>query len=309
MNQSAYREFCRNVPDLPVFVQDWYLDAVCKDGTWDAAVVSENGLTVGVLPYFLKRKYGFSYITMPLFVKHMGPFLLPEKRELKHENRIYGELISRLPKVDGFKQDFHPSAANWLPFFWAGYRQTTRYTYRLDIRDADRVYDGINRNMRRNIRHAETLLQVDSNGTPEELYRLNRMSFDRKGLQLPYAMAQFLAHDEALARRQARQLFFARDAEGRIHSAAHLIWDRNTAYYHIAGDDPGLRQSGSGILLTWRAIQFAADTLKLPVFDFEGSMLPEVENIRRQFGGRQTPYSRVWKDHSPLFRLINAIRP
>ena len=74
MNQSAYREFCRDVPDLPVFVQDWYLDAVCKDGTWDAAVVSENGLTVGVLPYFLKRKYGFSYITCRFLSSTWGRF-------------------------------------------------------------------------------------------------------------------------------------------------------------------------------------------------------------------------------------------
>ncbi len=308
MNQPAYREFCKTAAHLPVFAQDWYLDAVCKDGTWDAAVVYENGNIAGVLPYFIKHKYGFSYITMPLFVKHMGPFLAPEWRELKHEHRLYTKLIAQLPKVDGFVQDFHPSVTNWLPFHWSGYRQTTRYVYQLDIRDPDRVHAGINRNMRRNIQKAEDQLEVSCEGNPEDIYRLNRLSFDRKNLGLPYSFEQFRAHDEALANHNARHLFFARDAQGRIHSAAYLIRDQNTAYYHICGDDPALRQSGSGILLIWRAIQFAAETLKVTVFDFEGSMLPEVEAIRRQFGAHQTPYFRIWKYHSRLFKLLDRFR-
>lgn len=308
MNQPAYRQFCNTVADLPVFAQDWYLDAVCSEGVWDAAVVSENGTIAGVLPYFLKQRYGFRYITMPPFVKHLGPFLAPEWRVLKHEHRLYAELIAQLPKIHGFIQDFHPSVANWLPFHWSGYRQTTRYVYQLDIRDMDRVRAGINRNMRRNIQKAEDLLTVNHDGSLEEVYRLNRLSFDRKNLGLPYSFEQFRVHDEALAAHQARYLFFARDPQGRIHSAAYLIRDRHTAYYHICGDDPALRQSGSGILLIWRAIQFAAEVLQVAVFDFEGSMLPEVEAIRRQFGAHQTPYFRIWKYNSPLFKLLDRFR-
>ena len=33
-------------------------------------------------------------------------------------------------------QNFHYGITDWLPFYWEGYRQTTRYTYMLkDIRN------------------------------------------------------------------------------------------------------------------------------------------------------------------------------
>ena len=126
---------------------------------------------------------------------------------------------------------------------------------------------------------------------------------------MPYSWAQFARHDAALAAHGARQLFFAVDAQHRIHSAAYLIWDQQAAYYHLAGDDPALRESGAGILLVWAAICYASEVLGLACFDFEGSMLPAVERIRVQFGAEQTPYSFVWKYNSRLFELLEKVKP
>jgi hypothetical protein len=134
------------------------------------------------------------------------------------------------------------------------------------------------------------------------------MSFDRQGLPMPYSGAQFARHDAALAANGARQLFFAVDAQERIHSAAYLIWDKQAAYYHLSGDDPALRESGAGILLIWEAIRYASEVLGLACFDFEGSMLPAVERIRVQFGAVQTPYFFVWKYGSRTFELLEKLK-
>ena len=85
----------------------------------------------------------------------------------------------------------------------------------------------------------------------EQFYRVNKLSFDRQGLPAPYSLAQFARLDAALAAQRARQLFFAVDAQGRVHSVAYLIWDTTTAYFLLAGDDPALRASGAGMLLVW----------------------------------------------------------
>lgn len=37
--------------------------------------------------------------------------------------------IDNLPKFDYFNMNFHYSITNWLPFYWRGFKQTTRYTY------------------------------------------------------------------------------------------------------------------------------------------------------------------------------------
>lgn len=294
---------------MPVFAQDWYLDAACGEGLWEAATVRQDGRLVAALPYFLKQKAGFRYITMPPFVKMMGPYFADSPASLTQQHQLLEALIAQLPRVAAFKQSFHYSVANWLPFFWAGYRQTTRYSYQLSLQNgADAVLQGINRNMRRNLQKAQSQLVVNDDLSLADFYRINAMSFERQGLRLPYTFAQLQRHDDALQQRQCRRIFAAHDQQGRLHAASYLIWDAQSAWYHLSGDDPALRHSGGGILLIWEAIRFTAEQLHLPVFDFEGSMIRNIEAIRRQFGAVQQPYFAVWKYDSSLYKLIDRLR-
>ncbi len=308
--KALYRDFCHTVPDVPVFAQPWYLDACAEGGAWDVVLAREAGRVVAALPYFYKQKGPFRYATMPPFVKWLGPYVLPEFRGvLKKEHGLLTELIGQLPVFAAFKQNFYPTATNWLPFYWQGFRQTTNYTYQLHgLRQLASLEAGLNRNIRRNIQKAAQQVRVVHDLGPEQFFRLNKMSFDRQGLPFPITWEQFRRHDAALAAHQARQFFFAVDAQGRIHSAAYLIWDQQTAYYHLSGDDPALRESGAGILLIWEAIRYASEVLGRDCFDFEGSMLPAIERIRVQFGAVQTPYFFVWKYGSRLFRLLEKVR-
>lgn len=305
-NRTLYQQFCQQVPDLPVFAQPWYLDAVCEGGEWGAAVVQHGEQLAAAMPWFLKRKGPFRYLAMPYFCKHLGPFLHPDFRELKFEHKFYEQLIGQLPAVHAVKQEFHPSVSNWLPFYWQGYRQTTRYTYQLNLQDGlDAVYKGFNRNVRRNIKKAKEELSIRWDMAPEDFYRINLLPFERQGLRRPHSLEFFLRHDAALSQNNSRMIFCAEDGQGRIHSAAYLIWDGRASYYHLSGDDPELRDSGAGLLLIWEAICYTHDVLKLPVFDFEGSMMPNIEAIRRQFGARQAPYFRVWKYHSKAYQALD----
>lgn len=302
--KRAYATFCQSLPDCPVFAYPWYLDGVVAPDDWQVVLVEEKGQVIAALPYFRKRRWGFSYVTMPVFTKFMGPLLANDHRTLPEQHRLYRALIGQLPPLAGFDQQFSPAVTNWLPFRWAGYRQTTQYTYQIKLREQPDWQSRINRNMRRNIRKADARLRLRTDLDLATFYEINRQSFARQQLAIPYSFAQLQAHDKALARQQARQLFFAEDEQGRIHSAAYLIWDRERAYYHLSGDDPDLRGSGSGIWLIAQAIQYTQEVLQLPYFDFEGSMLPPVEAIRRQFGAEQLPYFRVWKINNPLYGAL-----
>ncbi|MDB5235671.1 MAG: hypothetical protein JWR44_2664 [Hymenobacter sp.] len=309
--KTQYRDFCTTAPDVPVFAQPWYLDACGEGGAWDVALAEEDGRVVAALPYFFKQKGPFRYATMPPFVKWLGPYLLPEYRGvLKKEHGLLEELLKQLPAFAAFKQNFYPTATNWLPFYWQQFRQTTYYTYRLNrLQDLGQIEAGLNRNVRRNIQKAQQQVRVIHNLSAAQFYHINRLSFDRQKLPMPYSEAQFQRLDAALAANGARQMFFAVDAQERIHSAAYLIWDKQAAYYHLSGDDPALRDSGAGILLIWEAIRYASEVLGLACFDFEGSMLPAVERIRVQFGAVQKPYFFVWKYNSRVFELLEKLKP
>ena len=304
--RARYRAFCAAYPEIPIFYQDWYLDAVCIGGSWSVVFAGSPDNPEAVWPYFVKEKWGFSYITQPLFTKYMGIWESSMDGSLSMSHQRRESLIRQLPAVDAFMQNFHPGFQNGLPLYWAGYRQEIRYTYLLDIENLEVVFSGINRNMRRNILKADPLVSLELSEDADRFYRINQMSFARQGVPMPYSKAAFLTHDASLAAHRQRQIFFAVDKEGHTHAAAYLIWDQRCAYYHLSGDDPAWRASGAGIWLLWQCVRYASETLGLRCFDFEGSILREVEAIRRQFGAVQTPYFFAWKNTHWLLRWLRA---
>ena len=309
-NREAYRSFVRTCDDLPVFFQDWYLDAVCTGGQWDAAVVEKGGIPVAVLPYFLKRKGPFRYITMPHLCRFQGPYLHPDWRQPDRELRLLRELAGQLPRVHAFRQHFHYRQTNWLPFYWRGYQQQTRYSYRLEnLDDLDAVYANLHRDYRNNkLPRAAEQVELRTGLGAADFFAVAEKSFRRQGLSQPYPLSFLERLTGALEQAEAGRMFFAVDRQERIHSVALLAWDRESSYYLAAGDDPELRASGAGIWLTWQLITFTARDLGLPVFDFLGSMIEPIERVRRQFGAVQRPYFAVWHYHSPLFRALESLR-
>lgn len=301
-----YQAFCAGAPDLPIFLYDWYLDVVCAGagGTWDAVAVEKGGHVVAVWPFFLKKKCGMTYVAMPPLTRFMGPYLLPEYRNARHETALLEALLGQLPPLAAYEQDCPYTLTNWLPFYWQGFRQTTRYSYRLPLHDLKAVWAGLAADYRnQKIPKAREQVIVSDTDDLEAFFEVHNRSYRRQGLAAPVSLDFLKKLDAALLARQSRRILTAADRQtGALHSVAYLVWDRRSAYYLMAGDDPALRTSGAGILLAWEAIRYAAETLHLDTFDFAGSMIQPIERVRRQFGAQQTPYFRLQKEWSPLFR-------
>lgn len=306
-NQLPYRNFCRTAPiDFPVFMQDWYLDAVCGAENWGAVVLEKGGQVIAVLPYFLKQKWLRQYVAMPPLARLMGPYIVPEGRNLRKESGLIAELIERLPSgLAAYEQDFPYTFTNWLPFYWKGFRQTTRYSYILKINDIDKIWKHVSADYRNGkIPRAQQRVEVKNAGDLSTFIRIQNASFKRQGLAAPVNPDLLARLDAALAERSQREIFIAVDrSTGAVHSVGYLVWDARSAYLLMAGDDPELRASGAGILLLWEMIRYTHEVLQLPVFDFLGSMLQPVERVRRQFGAVQQPYFRVRREWSVLFRV------
>ena len=308
-DRNTYARFCEQASDLPVFMQPWYLDAVCTGGHWEVALVEKGGRIVAALPYFLKKKWGRQYVAMPPLARMMGPYLLPEFRRTRKEFSLLEALIDQLPaRLAAYEQDFHYSAQNWLPFYWRGFRQTTRYSYLLETADLDAVWKNLAPDYRnQKIPKAQEATEVRTGLALPEFLKAHNRSYERQGLRAPVASALLQRLDEALAGHGQREILYAADREtGAIHSVAYLVWDRHSAYYLMAGDEPALRQSGAGILVAWEAIRYTRNVLQLPVFDFAGSMVQSIERVRRQFGAVQQPYFRVQKEWSPVWKVGNC---
>jgi hypothetical protein len=278
-----------------LFEQPWWLDAVAP-GTWGAVEVSRDGRVVARLPYVTEKRLRLRGLIMPPLTQTLGPWLASSEgkqtRQLARQKELMTALIEGLPPHDYFHQRFHYSISNWLPFYWSGFEQTTRYTYVIEpLDDLDLVWAEFPPKTRSAIRKAQKRVAVRTDLDVERFLDINTLSFKRQGLELPYSRELVRHLDAACVERQARRIFFAEDGQGRIHAALYLVWNENSAYYLMGGNDPSLRNSDAMSLLVWEALQFAASVTEK--FDFEGSVIEPVERFFRSFGGTLRPYFRI----------------
>jgi hypothetical protein len=280
-----------------LFEQPWWLDCVAP-GRWSAAVVRRGEEVAARLPFVQRRIAGLTAIVQPHLTQTLGPWVAPldgkYARRLETEKKVLGQLIDMLPAVDLFRMNFSPALTNWLPFYWAGFDASVRYTYRLDdLSDLDRVRGDFQDHVRRGIRKAEKVVEVVHDHPLEPVLRLDAQTFARVGRRPPYSDDLVRRLDAACAARDARRILAAVDARGRTHAVLYLVWDERTLYPIINARDKDLQAFGANALLYWEAIRFASTVSR--TFDFEGSMLEPIEHFVRGFGGRQTPYFCVWK--------------
>lgn len=279
-----------------IFQESWWLDAVAP-GQRGIVEVEKGGKVEARMPYVKgHNSFGLKTIIMPPLTKTLGPWLAPSKakytKQLALQKSLMTALIGKLPPYDYFEQNFHYSITNWLPFYWRGFSQSTRYTYVLeDLTDLDRVWNSFRENIRREIRKAKKRVVCRTETDIDRFLDINTLTFKRQGRKLPYDRELVHRLDVSCVAHNARQIYFAEDAHGEIHAAIYIIWDANSCYYLMGGTVPEFRNSGATSLLMWEAIQFAATVTKK--FDFEGSMIESVERFFRGFGARQIPYFQI----------------
>ncbi|MEO5376487.1 MAG: GNAT family N-acetyltransferase [Magnetococcus sp. DMHC-6] len=218
---------------------------------------------------------------------------------------ILNYFAAYFPKYVIFVQHFSPKLQNWLPFYWAGFKQTTRITYNLyNLPDTQKIWDGMRSNIRGDIRKAQKQGIVVQSCTPEIALSMFAKTRSRQDRKAAYTDDFFINLYKSCKTRQAGECFAAFDPQGNPHAAAFLVWDKKKAYYLVGGGDSELRNSGATSLLIWNMIEFAAQ--RSDIFDFEGSVIKPVERFFRAFGAQQVPYHVVRK-FPMLVRIVLAV--
>lgn len=298
---------------MPLHLQPAWLDAVCGTEHWDICLAYDaSQAIVGVLPYYRIRRLGISQITMPPLTDYMGPWIqLPEDDVMKRERRytlhqrILQELVDQLPEVDYFQQQYYPHLANWLPFYWRGYRQTTLYTYTFDdLTDPDLIYRQFKRTVRTDLKKAEQQVTIQHSDDLGGLIRLYEASLQRQGKQPAKADLATLERLYPVLREndQARILVAIDQGSGAPHAALLLVWDQECTYFLLSGADPAYKNSSAVHLLYWSALQESGQQGRSA--DFCGSMLPGVEHVLRAYGARRQPHYRIYRARNRWFRLL-----
>jgi len=306
-DKEQYRELCKKELSIPIYSLDWWLDCVCENNKWDVLLFKNNDRIEAAMIYYSPAK---KIITMPAYTQTMGIWFNPEFENRNYSDNLYRKqkiccfFIEHLPVHTFFLQYFHSSFTDWLPFYWNGYKQTTRYNYILpDINDTDKLFKCLGGDAKRNIAKAQKKFKLRiERKIPLDLFMEQyNMTFKQKGLKVYHPEILVKIITICIARNQG-DIWAAIDEQNRIHTAVFIAWQNDCAYYIAAGNNPQFKKSGANAYTLWKAIVDIKEQVK--TFDFSGSMLQGVEHFIKEFGAVQLPYFVISKGKMNLFQKI-----
>ncbi len=298
IEKNKYREWSK-VHKLPLFAQGWWLDAMSDD--WDVCLVERGGEIFAALPYVLRKKWQIIPIIGDApWTKGSGPYFnypIGQKHhtKLSFEKEMIEELIAQLPFFIKFQMTTPKVFTNWQPFFWKGFKQTTRYTYEIpDCSYPDTLFLQFDDHIRKAIRKASKDLSIQPSSQISEVYKVMKKTYSRKDQQITYSLDGLSKVYDILVKKEQGEMLEVRDAAGNLHAVGLYAWDKTHVYYLAGGINPKFKNSGAMSFLMFEVIKMAGKKGK--AFDFEGSMNEGIAHFFKSFGAEQIPYFLIYKN-------------
>lgn len=294
-----------------IFETDLWLDCVAYK-SWERIVIkNKNDEIEAAFPIYKGNKMGFKILDMPPLTQTMGVYIRDTgaklTKKLEREKKLLTQVIDSLP--GGYNYDFNIDIDNEyvLPFIWKGFKVEPRFSYRLEnLEDLDAVWNGFKENIKTDIRKAQKKVEVRSDMDIENLIRMQEKTFQRQNRSLPFDKDVIRKIDKAMHSNNKGLLLCAVDRDDNVHAAAYFIFDERRCYYLLGGGDPEYRNSGATSLLIWEGIKYASE--HSIIFDFEGSMIQDIERFVRGFGANPRVYYHVYK-YNWVLSFFNYIKP
>src|SRR5690606_35828525 len=135
---------------------------------------------------------------------------------------------------------------------------------------------------------AATKVKVEFSQDIEWFYAYHEHCLKKRNLKISYSKSLLRRIWQATQNINSSCILKAADANGNVHSALLVVWDKESAYHLITPLDPDFLNSQSLTLCVAEAIKFLSGKTKR--YDFEGSMIPNIERSYRSFGTMQMQY-------------------
>jgi len=280
-------------PQGCIFCKSFWLKSVCPNG-FNIVVVENNNTIMAGIP--LRNEYnekGEKIVNMPLLTQTMGILLWRNIKSkyckyLSEVMKVVNLIIDELENYKSFYTQFHYNFTNWLPFFWKGYKQTTRYTYIIDLINLKNIFSNFTYAKRSDIKKSQKIVEILTDIKAEDFYNHHENSLKKNDKKIRYSFNWFCDFYNKIYNKNCGKSWYSVDKDGNIYSIIFVVFDSKSAYYLVSSIDPDYRKIGSTSLLIWEAIKYSFG--KVEKWDFEGSIRKNIEQSYRQFGGIQTPY-------------------
>ena len=283
-----------------------YDDALEAYGIFNGA----EQLMGGFVLYRQKRK-GITYYRNPMYMSTINLFFdnkSQNKAKVLSENKKVMKAIANFfdELSFGVLSVYLPERyIDMQPFYWNGFKVVPNYTYHIDlsqsIEDIQKAYSTERRN---DIKKAmKDGVEVRASTDLSLVKAMVSNTFNRKEKDFDKDLVDKILFEFA---NKENSFAFVSFQNNQPIAASFCIYDKTKVYYLLGGYDSKNKHQGAGALAVDAAIKHSHEK-GINIFDFEGSMLPEVEKYFRGFGGDLVPYYSINKAKLPLEIVLKFI--
>lgn len=276
-------------------------------------ITDSNGEWLAGIPITYRTILRKNIIMMPYLTPYLGTIFKSTKQYKRYKQislrKEINSFIAGLLKKTGQTAfyGFTPAATDMQPFIWGEFEVNLHYTYILNIGSNEEMLAQLEQKRRNDINQSlKNGFQViwDYERNILEFFALNKKTFERQNIkkldQTLMGKLINIAHEK-----QSCDVGVVYSPNGEPLAGCAIVWDSKRAYY-IAGGISGKNSSAMSLAI-WDAIRYSRDEAGLREFDFEGSMIPGIENYFRKFGGQIYPCYEVLSKCSTLARWVKKI--
>lgn len=304
-DRAAWDRFVDESPHGSVFVRSAFLDALGM--AWDVVRLGDDDLP-SIAAVLLRDDAG---VVMPgplPFTQYQGVLVARPVAEAPPHRRVKETLDLTAALMEGLRGEqrlswcLHPGFTDVRAFLWFNYHSPEQGHCRLDVRysgliDTSGGLPGVLarcRSVRRQeFRKASSRFRVASILDLDVLDRLHAETFARQGLErTPREVATMRSIASAALRHGFGDLLAAYDEDGTVAGAALFLFDRRTAYYLVAANDPAYRSAGVSTLLLLSGVERGI-TRGVRQVDVVGMNSPLRGDFKASFGAEPVPHYLV----------------
>lgn len=309
-NRSKYRDICIQHPEIPIFLQAWWMDASCKEN-WNVLFSrNSSGFINGFLCFHIKSRLGFHAILPQMLTPFQGlwvfcPDDLKDDHRVKYESAVISDLISQIKELNVglYEQALHYRFNNIGIFANHKINVVSKVIHRLEpIPPIENIIAGLPDRKRRLLmskKYAGLSVKIGMN--PKVFYNLYCDELRERGKKIYYSSDYFINLYTAAKNHNQGEIIYMQDAMNNIHAALWLVWDSTSIYTLILFINNKFRNSGASLGVIIEAIKYKGVDCK--VLDFAGSSIPSVASRNIMFGAVPFQHFVISKITNPLLKL------
>ncbi len=309
--KERYATACKEHTEIPIFYHPWWLDIMCGSSNWTALVTyGHNKRVDAIWPIPISKFYGQKITRHPPLTPFLGMIIFIPKdidkttSRQKFRQKVAESLIDQFKELglSYFNQHFSEDNNDLQNLFWNGFKQQSYSRFVINSIRQDNLLNTFDGDIRTNIKKAKEIVKCETATTCPELFQILSQSFKSSSKSIPYTQTTLETLLEKIIEETSSKLIVAKTNTETIGACLILI-DNNTAYLNCLGVKSDFRNSGISSLLIWEGMQFASGHVDR--FDFSGSMIPNIANFFRGFGGDKISYNNVKWYKNSLFKIIH----